>query len=110
MSTPPAKKIGTLFAAKAPAKSATKTRPAAKARKKTKVAAKALAAKKAPATIRAKPVREASPVPDSPGIVATLAGISTAAVSKATGHGSGTIGCARWTSPDGPLCGPSLAN
>jgi hypothetical protein len=87
MSTAPAKKVKARPAAKAPAESAATKRPAAKAPKKAKVAAKHPAAKKTPAAVRAEPARTASPAPASPGIVAILAGISTAAVSKATGHG-----------------------
>ena len=87
MSTAPAKKIKSRLAAKTPARPAARKKPAAKAAKKMKPATKRPAATKAPAAVSEKPARSASPAPVSPGIVAALAGISTAAVAKATGHG-----------------------
>lgn len=87
MSTAPAKKAKPRLAAKSPAQRAARKKPAAIAAKNVRVAIKRPAATKAPATVRAKPARTDSPVPASTGIVATLAGISTAAVTKATGHG-----------------------
>ena len=84
MSTAPAKKLKARPAPKAPAKRAARKKPAASAAKKANVTVPGQAARKARAAVRA---RTAGPVPASPGIVATLAGISTIAVTKATGHG-----------------------
>jgi len=71
-----------------PAKAAAK-RPAAKAATKRATSAKpAVETKKLPVVAKARPVRKAVAKPaESPGLVATLAGISTAAVARATGHG-----------------------
>ena len=84
MSTAPAKKLKARPAPKAPAKRAARKKPAAGAAKKANVTAPGPAARKARTAVRA---RTASPAPASPGIVASLAGISSAAVTKATGHG-----------------------
>ncbi|MBK8738169.1 MAG: hypothetical protein IPM02_00815 [Betaproteobacteria bacterium] len=64
------------------AKSLAAKRPAAK-----RPAAKRSSANSTPAAVRARPPRASKPAPPRPGIVATLAGISSAAVAKATGHG-----------------------
>jgi hypothetical protein len=85
MSTAPAKKIKAHPAATALA--AARKKPSAKAAKKVEAAAKHPATRKTPAAARANAARTVSTAPASPGLVATLAGISTAAVSKATGHG-----------------------
>ena len=63
------------------------TRPAAKRPVAKRPAAKRSSAKGPPVAVQAKPPRARRPVPPGPGIVATLAGISSAAVAKATGHG-----------------------
>ena len=87
MSTTTAKKTSARSLPKNPAKSLASKMPAAKVATKVKAAAGRVGAKKAPVSARVKPVRAASAASTLPGLVATLAGISTAAVSKATGHG-----------------------
>jgi len=87
MSTAPAKKTMVQPAARSPTSAAAGKRPAAKVAKKAKVGVKRPATASAPATARAQSAHRAAPVVPAPGIVATLAGISTAAVTKATGHG-----------------------
>lgn len=101
MNTTPAKKLKARTKVRAPAKTAVRKppearvpaksvpgkRPEAKPPAEAPVRPKRPAAKRAPTTVRVKPGLPVSAAPNSPGIVATLAGISTAAVSRATGHG-----------------------
>ncbi|MBK7470349.1 MAG: SRPBCC domain-containing protein [Betaproteobacteria bacterium] len=69
------------------ARSPAATKPAAPRPAAKRPAAKRPPARKAPAAVQARPPRARKPAPPGPGIVATLAGISSAAVAKATGHG-----------------------
>jgi hypothetical protein len=85
MSTAPAKKIKARPSATALA--GARKKPSPNPATTAKGAAKRPAARKTPSAARAKPARTAVPAPASPGLVAMLAGISTAAVSRATGHG-----------------------
>lgn len=68
-------------------KSPAATTPAAPRPAAKRPAAKRPPAKKAPAAVKSRAPRASKPVSSGPGIVATLAGVSSAAVAKATGHG-----------------------